>query len=358
MNALAPAPVPAVSCPDLEQRVLAGAYGPDPRTLRISVAFTTAQAVRHEGRSGGYRNEVLSLRVGAAVGSCAVESGALPAGAVEECAGTDVATLLDHPLRAVRVAALDAYLMHTTPHTPANGARPWALPAGDSLRKSRARARAVVSLLDARPGQRVLVVGVVNSLLEALRERGLAYVPCDLKGGVTEWGEPVRTDAHAELGDCDALLVSGMTLGNGTFEPLREHARRHGKQLVAFAQTGSAILPRLIGAGVSAVCAEPYPFFWLDGGPGVVHRYGGQGALDAFGGAVSLDASEGLGSRHASGGPGVLRASGGLGALDASVGSGARETSGGAGSLAASGGPGRLHPSSGTGSLHLSGGPR
>ncbi|MEU1815702.1 DUF364 domain-containing protein [Streptomyces roseifaciens] len=322
MNVLAPVPVPAVSCPDLEQRVLAGAYGPDPRALRISVAFTTAQAVRHEGRRGGYRNEVLSLRVGAAVGSCAVEPGALPVGAVEECAGTDVATLLDHPLRSVRVAALDAYLMHTTPHTPANGARPWALPAGDSLRKSRARARAVVSLLDARPGQRVLVVGVVNSLLEALRERGLAYVPCDLKGGVTEWGEPVRTDAHAELGDCDALLISGMTLGNGTFEPLREHARRHGKQLVAFAQTGSAILPRLIGAGVSAVCAEPYPFFWLDGGPGIVHRYGGPGAPDASGGAD------------------------------------AREASGGAGSLDASSGTGSLRPSPGTGSRHPSGGPR
>ncbi|GGX65702.1 Rossmann-like domain-containing protein [Streptomyces hiroshimensis] len=299
------APVPALSCPDLEQRVLAGAYGPDPRTLRVGVAFTTAQAVRHEGRRGGYRNEVLSLRVGAAVGSCAVEPGALPAGAVEECVGTDVATLLDHPLRAVRVAALDAYLMHTTPHTPANGARPWALPAGDSLRKSRARARAVVSLLDAAPGQRVLVVGVVNSLLEALRERGLAYVPCDLKGGVTEWGEPVCTDAHAELASCDALLVSGMTLGNGTFEPLREHARRHGKPLVAFAQTGSAILPRLIGAGVSAVCAEPYPFFWLDGGPGVVHRYGGLGTVHGDTGAT--------GATGATGDGGDLGATGGLG---------------------------------------------
>ena len=41
------------------------------------------------------------------------------------------------------------------------------------------------------------------------------------------------------------------------------------------AQTGSAVLPRFLGHGVSAVCAEPYPFFWLDGGPGTVHRYGG-----------------------------------------------------------------------------------
>lgn len=266
-------PAPAASYDDLVTRVLDGEFGPDPRTRHITVAFSTRQAVRHEGRGGGYRNEVLSLRLGAAVGSCAVEPGALPDAAVEDCVGADIAGLLAHPLRPVRVAALDAYLTQTLPHTPANGARPWSLPAGSSLRKSRARARAVTGLLDAPPGARVLVVGVVNSLLEALRSRGLSYVPCDLKGGTTEWGEPVRSDALAELARCDAVLASGMTLGNGSFEPLREAALRHGTPLVMFAQTGSAVLPRFLGSGVSAVCAEPYPFFWLDGGPGSIHRY-------------------------------------------------------------------------------------
>ncbi|NUR41373.1 MAG: hypothetical protein HOV73_14945 [Streptomyces sp.] len=256
-------------------RVRAGELGPDPAAQRVTVAFTTRQAVRHDGRGTGYRNEVLSLRLGEAVGSCAVEPGALPDETVEECVGADVARLLEHPSLPVRVAALDAYLMHVTPHTPEHGARPVALPAGTSLEKSRARAAAVVGLLDPPAGATVLVVGVVNSLLEALRSRGLRYVPCDLKGGLTEWGEAVAADALAEAGRCDALLVSGMTLGNGTFEPLREHARTYGKQLVAFAQTGSAVLPRFLGHGVSAVCAEPYPFFWLDGGPGAVHRYGG-----------------------------------------------------------------------------------
>ncbi|MEU0900405.1 Rossmann-like domain-containing protein [Streptomyces massasporeus] len=262
---------------DLVGRVRAGAFGPDPAALRVAVAFTTRQAVRHEGRGTGYRNEVLSLRLAEAVGSCAVEPGHLPDSAVEECVGADVARLLEHPLPPVRVAALDAYLMHVLPHTPDHGATPVPLPAGTSLEKSRVRAKAVTALLDLPPGATVLVVGVVNSLLEALRSRGLRYVPCDLKGGATEWGEPVLPDALAAAGRCDALLVSGMTLGNGTFEPLRRHALAHGKQLVMFAQTGSAVLPRFLGQGVSAVCAEPYPFFWLDGGPGVVHRYDGPG---------------------------------------------------------------------------------
>ena len=273
---MSPAPASARTATTYDELLTlarAGGLGPDPAGLRISVAFTTRQAVRHEGRGTGYRNEVLSLRLAEAVGSCAVEPGALSDGAVEDCAGADVARLLEHPTAPVRVAALDAYLMHVTPHTPENGARPVTLPSGTSLEKSRVRAEAVAGLLVLPPGATVLVVGVVNSLREALRSRGLGYVPCDLKGGVTEWGEPVVTDALGAAGRCDALLVSGMTLGNGTFEPLRELALRQGKQLVMFAQTGSAVLPRLLGHGVSAVCAEPYPFFWLDGGPGTLHRY-------------------------------------------------------------------------------------
>ncbi|MFD7984801.1 Rossmann-like domain-containing protein [Kitasatospora indigofera] len=267
----------------LVRRTRSGGYGPDPAEHRIAVAFTTTQAVRHPGRARGYRNEVLSLRLAGAVGSCAVEPGELPAAALDDCVGATVHDLLDHPLRPVRIAALDAFLMHARPHTAANGARAHHLPAGSSLDKSRARARAVVDLLPPGPVHRVLVVGVVNSLLERLRERGVGYLPCDLKGGSTEWGEPVRTDALKQLDDCDALLVSGMTLGNGSFEPLLAHARETGKPLVMFAQTGSAVLPQFLGAGVSAVSAEPYPFFWLDGGPGVVHRYGGPGAAHGDG---------------------------------------------------------------------------
>ncbi|MET9611765.1 Rossmann-like domain-containing protein [Kitasatospora indigofera] len=260
---------------ELITEVLAGRFGLDPARRRIALAFTTTQAVRHEGRAQGYRNEVLSLRLGEAVGSCAVEPGELSAAALDNCVGATVAELLAHPLAPVRVAALDAFLMQARPHAPEHGARPHPLPAGDSLAKSRARAGAVVELLPLDRVGMVLIVGVVNSLLEQLRERDIGYLACDLKGGATEWGEPVHTDAIGQLERCDALLVSGMTLGNGSFEPLLDHARRTGKPLVMFAQTGSAVLPQFLGHGVSAVSAEPYPFFWLDGGPGIIHRYGG-----------------------------------------------------------------------------------
>nr|WP_179817346.1 DUF364 domain-containing protein [Allostreptomyces psammosilenae] len=291
----ATAPRPGV-LDELADRALAGDFGADPADDTITSAFVTTQAVRHAGRSGGYRNRVLSLRLEAAVGSCAVEPGPPPeaspsAGGAGEpgaageaagdeevaagCVGVSVAELLKHPTAAVRTAALDAFLMHHLPHGPAQGARSVRVPAGSTLAKSTARARAVAELLPVPPGATVLVVGVVNSLLHALRARGLRYLPCDLKGGTTEWGEAVLTDADAHLDRCDALLVTGMTLGNGSADRLLAHARATGKPLVAFAQTGSAVWPRLIGSGVTAVSAEPYPFFWLDGGPSTLHLYRG-----------------------------------------------------------------------------------
>ncbi|SDD10903.1 Rossmann-like domain-containing protein [Actinokineospora iranica] len=266
------APVVANCLADLLGHTRAGRFGASPGDLSVSVGFVTRQGVRHASRGQGYRNHVVSLRVGQAVGSCAVEPDSVNDNAVYDCVGSTVDDLLDHPVEAIRVAALDAYLMSVRPHE-RHATETMTIPAGSSLDKSMARAERVIDLLDPQPGQRVLVIGVVNSLLHHLRGRGIAYVACDLKGGVTEWGEPVITDAARALGRCDTILASGMTLGNGTLDALLDHARSTGKPLTLFAQTGSAVLPWFVGSGVRAVAAEPYPFFWLDGGPTTVHHY-------------------------------------------------------------------------------------
>lgn len=269
-------PTRVSSIDELIRLALGGGLGRPPADLPVSVALATRQGARHAHRTRGYRNHVISLRVDQAVGSAAVEPDEVADDTVYDCVGSSVGELLTHPLAAIRVAALDAYLMTITPHE-RSGATAVTIPAGDSYTKSMVRAAGVVELVEVAPRARVLVVGVVNSLLHQLRARNLRYVPCDRKGGRTEWDEPVITDPAAAVDGCDALLVSGMTLANGTFAELLEAARRAGVPLVLFAQTGSAIAPWFVGAGVAAVCAEPYPFFWLSGGPTVVYHYRGGG---------------------------------------------------------------------------------
>ncbi|MGW4368343.1 hypothetical protein ACWEKT_22130 [Nocardia takedensis] len=279
----APTAARPASVAELTEWTAAGTLGLDPSTVRASSAFLTVYGTRHAGRAHGYRNEVLSVRVGAAVGSCGIERDA-PGDhlrAVDDCPGATVADLLVHPLPAVRIAALDAYLLHAHPHPRAGGRRaePVTVAGTDTLEKSRRRAAAVVDLLPVGPGAVVLVIGVVNSLLAALRARGIDYLPCDRVGGHTEWGEPVATSAADGLEMCDALLVTGMTLGNGSFDTLRAAAARRAVPLTLFAQTGSAVLPWFLGTGgVHAVSAEPYPFFSLDGAPSTLFHYRDGGA--------------------------------------------------------------------------------
>ncbi|BAH48675.1 Rossmann-like domain-containing protein [Rhodococcus opacus] len=249
-----------------------------PAAVMVSTAFTTFQGVRHSGRSAGYRNQVISLRVGGATGSCAVEPGSVDPDVIHACAGVPVAELLRHDELAVRVAALDSYLAHQRPHAFDSRADTVHVAPGDSLQRSLARARAVTGLLDAPRQGRVLVIGVVNSLLACLRERDLRYVPCDLKGGKTEWGEPIVTEFADGLDDCDAVLASGMMLGNGTLDRLLELVAASGRAVpvALFAQSGAAVARELLGHGVDALSAEPYPFFWLTGDTSTIHLYRAQ----------------------------------------------------------------------------------
>jgi hypothetical protein len=262
---------------ELVAAVRAGCLGPDPGVVTVTSAFLTLYSTRHVGRNQQYHNEVLSVRAGAAVGSCAFEPTvhADHSAAVHDCVGATVTELLDHPWRAVRIAALDAYLMHTHPHPDAGGVRgvPTVIAGRSSLAKSLDRAAGVIDLLP-ESTRSVLVIGVVNSLLTELRKREIRYIPCDLVGGHTEWGERVHTTIADVSESYDGLLVTGMCLSNNSFDVLLEHARRRRLPMVMYAQTGSAILPWFLGvAGVFAVAAEPYPFFSLDGGPSTHFHY-------------------------------------------------------------------------------------
>ncbi|WP_054814629.1 Rossmann-like domain-containing protein [Nocardia arizonensis] len=258
--------------------VRAGSIGPAPDTISVSTAFLTAYGTRHTGRTNGYRNEILSLRIGSAVGSCGAEPGHHHelSEALDQCVGTTVSDLLDHPIPAVRIAALDGYLMHVHPHPRAAGCSGAAIVVDgpSSLAKSQVRARTVADLLPVAGVRTVLVIGVVNSLLAQLRARGISYIACDAVGGVTEWGEPVLTSTSLVTADYDALLVTGMTLVNGSFDDVLRDASQRDIPLVMFAQSGSAVLPWFLGDGaVTAISAEPYPFFSLDGGPSTHFHY-------------------------------------------------------------------------------------
>jgi Putative heavy-metal chelation len=257
----------------LLHRALQGELGPDPAAIPVTGSWSTVQRSGHAGRAEVYRNVVVSLRADCAVGSCYVELDELDAEDVDGCVGRTLAELLAHPRLAIQIAALDTYFGLVAPHPVQRGVEAVTIPGGTTLEKSLFRARRVVGLLDLQPGGRVALIGVVNSLIQAIRERDADCLACDFNITRTEWGDPVSQCWQDVVDAADAVLATGMTLSNATFDPLLSRARERGIPVVVYAQTGSAIVPRFVGHGVTALSAEPFPFFSLHGGPSTIYLY-------------------------------------------------------------------------------------
>ncbi|MEU5883721.1 DUF364 domain-containing protein [Spirillospora sp. NPDC047279] len=272
-----PPPSPR-SVADLTGAVLSGAHGPDPRDLTVTSAFWLYNTTRLAGSQVTYHNHYLLLRVGPTFGACSFEAGELAPGFCEKASGESLDTLLGNESPLVRTAALDAYLGHVRPHRDAPDAERVTLPLGTPEVRAAARDAAVAGLLDIEPGDRVALIGVVNPLVAAIRDRGGVCLPCDLNLRETQWGEPVTDDMTEVLADADAVVATGMTLSNGTFDLVLRHCRERDVPLVVYAQTGGAVARAFLSSGVTALSAEPFPFSQFSADPTTLYRYRAAGA--------------------------------------------------------------------------------
>lgn len=260
----------------LVDEVLAGRQGPDPRSLHAVGAFWVRQSTQFPGTTQKYRNYYLLLRVGASFGACCVERDQLDSAVAEELSGADLAQLLTDPRLPVRVAALDAYFAASHPHAQSS-ARTLLLPAGTPLQRARVRDSAIAGLLAVESGQRVGLIGVVAPLVAAIQAHGGVCLPCDFNLEHTADGTAVAKDMGPVLDAADLVIATGMTLSNGSFDTILERCRCRGIPLVVYAQTGSAIVPRFLGGGVSAVSAEPFPFSQFSADPTPIYLYDSHG---------------------------------------------------------------------------------
>ncbi|MEV0800639.1 DUF364 domain-containing protein [Kribbella sp. NPDC050281] len=257
----------------LTSSVLAGSLGPDPSTLSVTSAFWLHHTTRLPGAEVTYRNYYVLLRVGEVFGACSFEAGELDPSYCADASGVSLDALIaDGPL-PVKIAALDAYLASVEPHHSASGAEEIVLPAGTPDIRARARDAAVAGLLDVRPGWKVALIGVVNPLVDAITERGGICLPCDFNLRETASGLLVSRDMTEVIDAADAVVATGMTLSNGSFDLLLNRCRQQAKPLAIYAQTGSAVVRAFLGSGVTALSAEPFPFSQFSARPTTLYRY-------------------------------------------------------------------------------------
>ncbi|MEV8362641.1 Rossmann-like domain-containing protein [Streptomyces niveus] len=272
MTAGGAAPRPG-SVEDLFAAVLNGEHGPDPAGLVATSAFWLHHGTRLAGGDTTYLNQYVLVRLGGSFGACAFEAGEVDPGVCRDASGMPLDVLLRKGPRPLRIAALDAYLAEVQPHRGAIRAEAVTLPAGSPEIRAKARDAAIAGLLDSPDGAKVGLIGVVNPLVAAIRERGGVPLPCDFNLRRTQWGDPVGDDMEHVLGSADAVIATGMTLSNGTFDTVLSRCRERDVPLIVYAQTGSAVTRAFLGAGVTALSAEPFPFSQFDAGPTTLYRY-------------------------------------------------------------------------------------
>ncbi|MER6447352.1 Rossmann-like domain-containing protein [Streptomyces venezuelae] len=267
-----PTTTPAPTVDALTGAVLAGEHGPLPGELVATSVFWIHHGTRLACGDTTYLNQYVLVRLGDSFGGCAFEAGEIDPAVCRDASGAPLDVLLREGPRPLRIAALDAYLAWHRPHRD-GGAEPVTLPAGTPEVRARARDAAIAGLLDIRPGARVGLIGVVDPLVAAIRERGGVPLPCDLNLRSTRWGDPVTTDMHEVLERADAVVATGMTLGNGSFDTVLGRCRARGVPLVVYAQSGSAVARAFLGSGVTALSAEPFPFSQFSADPTTLYRY-------------------------------------------------------------------------------------
>ncbi|GHG07436.1 Rossmann-like domain-containing protein [Streptomyces filamentosus] len=264
---------PPQSVPELQQAVLDGAFGPLPGELTVTSAFWVHHTTRLAGSQVTYRNRYVLLRSGDSFGACSFEAGDVAPDFCADASGHTLDALIRHESAPVRIAALDAYLGRVRPHRDAADAEAVTLPTGAPKARAEARDAAVAGLLDIAPEAKVALIGVVNPLVAAIRERGGVPLPCDFNLRTTHWGDPVTDDMEQVLAEADAVVATGMTLVNGSFDRIVEHCRKQELPLVVYAQSGSAVARAFLGAGVTALSAEPFPFSQFSADTTTLYRY-------------------------------------------------------------------------------------
>ncbi|MFG2867323.1 Rossmann-like domain-containing protein [Streptomyces sp. NPDC048338] len=276
VNRTTPAPGTAPAVETLIEAVLAGDHGPLPSERVATSVFWIHHGTRLAGGDTTYLNQYVLVRLGGSFGGCAFEAGQVEPSVCRDASGTRLDVLLREAPQPLRIAALDAYLSATRPHRAAaatGDAEPVILPGGTPEVRANARDAAVAGLLDIEKGAVVGLIGVVNPLVAAIRERGGEPLPCDFNLRTTRWGDPVTDDMHQVLDRADAVVATGMTLGNGSFDIILDRCRSRGIPLIVYAQSGSAVARAFLGSGVTALSAEPFPFSQFSAEETVLYRY-------------------------------------------------------------------------------------
>jgi hypothetical protein len=247
------------SIAELRAAILEGKLGPKPESLSVTGSSYIYQTTQFPSSMTKYHNYYLLLRVESYFGACSHTTDQLKMENAAQFSGLSLDAALRDERLPVQIAAMDAYLGVVYSHQK-HCTKVVNIPAGTPIQKAKLRDALIADIAHIKASQKVALIGVVNPLVEAIKQCGGICLPCDLQLNETQWGEAVEKDMESVLDHADSVICTAMTLGNRTFDRILERVREKQIPLTVYAQTGSAVVAQFMSKGVTALVAEPFPF--------------------------------------------------------------------------------------------------
>lgn len=257
---------------ELRESILAGNFQPPSKGFLVSGASYIYQTSKLPGADMIYENYYLLIRVEAHFGVCCHTADQLEREVAGQLSGKCVWDVISDERLPIQIAAMDAYLGNLFPHIE-RCTKAVELPQGTTMQRAEIRDALVAETAKIEADQKVALIGVVNPLVAAIRERGGICLPCDFNMEKTQWGDPVEKDMEKVLERADNVICTAMTLGNGTFDRILECCKERAIPLTVYAQTGSSVVAQFLGNGVTGLVAETFPLSQFSPYPTTIYQY-------------------------------------------------------------------------------------
>lgn len=243
----------------LHELIIKNEIGCDINQLYVTGASYIYQTTQFPESQIKYHNYYLLVRVGSYFGACSHTSDQLTMEIAGQLSGAKLKKVIKNDKIPVKIAAIDAFFGVSFPHQE-YCKEVVEIPSGTPIQRANARDELIAKMAGIEEYQRVALIGVVNPLVEAIKDKGGKCLPCDLQLTKTQSGDIVEKDMEKVLDKADSIICTAMTLSNGTFDRIIEVARIKKIPLTVYAQTGSAVVAPFVGRGVTSLIAEPFPF--------------------------------------------------------------------------------------------------
>lgn len=211
--------------------------------------------------------------ISGAQGACFMHVDDLKQGDLDGLVGNPVLDVIDKVPDYIAVALLDAYFSLLNIYENLEPTERVEFK-GSGSDKSRQRAKTIAQLAGVKANDRVLLIGAIADLMDAVVSVGAELKVADLAlAGSSMIGIPIMYDAIPLLDWANVVIMTGNTLKTNTLSNLLFLLRNSGARILVYAMSGANVAPHYLKHGVHTVTAEYFPFYWYANMTSRMHIY-------------------------------------------------------------------------------------